>query len=384
LINLNNLFSDLLANIEADGYRGWDPYDGLNSNFIQILPIKNNHLIRLTWIQSLKRLPVNFRTALQIDKGYNIKGLSLILSALILLQKKSYAEYSKQIDEVLNIIIKYRSASRDYYCWGYNFPWEARAFSVPRWQPNMIVSTFVAQSLLDLYKYNNNDQYLNYAKDVGEFIINELLLYKGKDEICFGYIPEEKTIVHNANLMGAKLFARLYSITNLDQYKEYAINSTNYTINRQRHDGAWLYGLNKHHKWVDNFHTGFNLVALYEIQSLTKKDYSINLKKGIDYHLSKHFLEDMTPKYYDTSLYPIDIHNFAQGVDTLLTFGYYNKAKALLILSIDNMWDMRRKYFYYQKTKYWTNKIDYFRWSQAWMLFALAKYITCDLLKDST
>jgi len=29
-------------------------------------------------------------------------------------------------------------------------------------------------------------------------------------------------------------------------------------------------------------------------------------------------------------------------------------------------------YFYYQKHKYFTNKISYIRWGQAWMMLALA------------
>jgi hypothetical protein len=32
-------------------------------------------------------------------------------------------------------------------------------------------------------------------------------------------------------------------------------------------------------------------------------------------------------------------------------------------------------YFYYQKRKYFTNKISYMRWTQAWMFFALTIYL---------
>ncbi|MFK7779187.1 MAG: hypothetical protein QM501_13860 [Gimesia sp.] len=40
--------------------------------------------------------------------------------------------------------------------------------------------------------------------------------------------------------------------------------------------------------------------------------------------------------------------------------------------AIDNMQDKKRGYFYYQKTRFYTNKIPYIRWSQAWMFYALA------------
>jgi hypothetical protein len=38
---------------------------------------------------------------------------------------------------------------------------------------------------------------------------------------------------------------------------------------------------------------------------------------------------------------------------------------------VRHMWD-ERGYFYYQKHRYWTNRIPYLRWGQAWMLLALA------------
>ena len=35
--------------------------------------------------------------------------------------------------------------------------------------------------------------------------------------------------------------------------------------------------------------------------------------------------------------------------------------------------NMFNKYFFYRKNKYFTNKINYLRWSQAWMFYGLSK-----------
>jgi hypothetical protein len=126
---------------------------------------------------------------------------------------------------------------------------------------------------------------------------------------------------------------------------------------------------------VDNFHTGFNLVALYDVQKYLSTDlWQDNIDLGLNYHLKHHFLEDMTPKYYDTKLYPIDIHNFAQGINTFLTFGDTERAQKLLGKCIGLMWDSNKHYFYYQKRGWYTNKINYIRWNQAWMFYTLTKY----------
>jgi hypothetical protein len=96
---------------------------------------------------------------------------------------------------------------------------------------------------------------------------------------------------------------------------------------------------------------------------------------GLEYHERHHFTEDMTPKYYTHRLYPIDIHNYAQGIDTFVTFDRPEKASRLVEKCVDTMWDDDKHYFYYQKTRWYTNRINYLRWSQAWMFFALTGYL---------
>ncbi|MBL7086869.1 MAG: aspartate-semialdehyde dehydrogenase [Candidatus Cloacimonetes bacterium] len=308
-----------------------------------------------------------------VPKGYNAKGIALFIQGLINLYKTNKdSEYLRQAYKLADIIISQRAKNRDYFCVGYNFFWEARAFSVPAFTPNMIVSSFVGQSFLDLYDIGENKKWLQYGIEIGNFIEKELILYDSKDEMCFGYIPQKSAIVHNANLMGARLFARLFSYTNNKKYKNFSIKSVQFSTKAQKDNGAWVYGERNHHQWIDNFHTGFNLIAIKDVQRYLKtKQWQNSINIGLNYHLKNHFLSDMTPKFYDNKLYPIDIHNFAQGIYTLLTFGYKEKAEQLLKRCIELMWNEKEGYFYYQKTKLYKNKINYIRWSQAWMFYAL-------------
>ncbi|MBQ2484392.1 MAG: delta-aminolevulinic acid dehydratase, partial [Muribaculaceae bacterium] len=47
---------------EQEQFKGWDPYDGLNSRLFQVLPFfKHSALCRLVVIQGFKRCPVNLR-----------------------------------------------------------------------------------------------------------------------------------------------------------------------------------------------------------------------------------------------------------------------------------------------------------------------------------
>jgi hypothetical protein len=83
-----------------------------------------------------------------------------------------------------------------------------------------------------------------------------------------------------------------------------------------------------------------------------------------------------TVHYFHNQLYPIDIHCVAQSIITLLTFNDMAPDSLPLAHSVFNwtlahMWD-DRGFFYYRILRSHTNRISYMRWSQAWMLLAMA------------
>ena len=82
-------------------------------------------------------------------------------------------------------------------------------------------------------------------------------------------------------------------------------------------------------------------------------------------------------KYYNNALYPIDIHAPAQMIVTLQKMGvieeYREMVDGVLQWTILNMQDSKG-YFYYQKKKYFSSKIPYIRWAQAWMFYGFSYY----------
>ena len=72
-------FKKLQIFCETEQFKGWDPYDGLNSWVIQKTPLGKSSFFRLAWIQLFKRNPINFRKIVGIKKGFNSKGLGLFL-----------------------------------------------------------------------------------------------------------------------------------------------------------------------------------------------------------------------------------------------------------------------------------------------------------------
>lgn len=359
-------------------WAGYDPYDALNSRIFQKVAVLNNRIGRLFLTQAMKRSPVNLRPILCIPKGENPKGLAVFILAMFLLSEKGVAVDSDLIYHLLNRLTELRSRDVPLYCWGYNFDWQNRDGLLPKFAPNIICTTFAGNALLEAFSKLSDTKYLNMAISAGEFILTGLRITRFRDdELCFSYTPYDEGQIHNANLLGASFLSRLYSLTGEAKFLQSSWEAANYSVRRQKQDGSWVYGEGRNQQWIDNFHTGYNLCALRNIARYLKTDeFEMCIHRGFKFYKEHFFLNDGQPKYYHDRTYPIDIHSVAQSIITLVEFKDLDEnnirlANTVLEWAIANMWD-ERGYFYYQITPYYKNKIPYIRWSQAWMLLALA------------
>lgn len=223
----------------------------------------------------------------------------------------------------------------------------------------------------------STDDLLHIATSAADYLLNELYWSEG-DLAGFSYpTPANQTKVHNANFLGAALFCRIYKHTGEKKFLEPALKAARYSAKMQHEDGSWDYGELPTQRWIDNFHTGYNLGALRTIcRCLDTTEFEPHIHHGFEFYKNHFFREDGAPKYFHNSTYPIDIHSVAQSIITLMVFKDLDQknvalAHRVLEWAMDNMWD-NRGYFYYQATPYYKNKISYMRWSQAWMLLALA------------
>jgi hypothetical protein len=264
-------------------------------------------------------------------------------------------------------------------CWGYHFDWNARAFFVPKGKPNVITTIYVAQALYALSLVVQDERAKAWqaaAFDSAHFIVNTL--YTEHDgRAFFAYIPGETAFVHNASLWGAAWVAVVASQTNNQAYADLALQVAWQSVREQADDGSWVYGSRHHHQFIDGFHTGYNLEALQLIStSLATSEFADAIARGLAYYKAELFEADGTAKYYHNNRYPLDMHSVAQAVFTLLRVGGTADDLALAEKVID--WSLREMYiadkaqFYYQKQPGFSNKINYIRWTQAWVYYSFA------------
>jgi len=374
---IKDIALQLLAYCRANDWAGYDPYDALNSRVFKALPFLNFKLARLALTQGIKRCPLNLRPLLLIPKTPSPKGIALFLSSLTKLSKIGLLDRNEEITLLADKLLALRSPDARYSCWGYNFDWQSRPVLVPKGSPNIICSTFAANALLDAYEQSPTSLWLNAAMSAAHFILDVLFWRDGGSVTCFSYTPLGRSEIHNANLFGAALLCRLSFLTGQKVFLEPALDAVRYSVRKQHKDGSWLYGELPHHRWIDNFHTGFNLVALKRISEYVgTAEFDDAIRRGLDFYKGHFFREDGAPGYFHNATYPIDIHSVAQSVITFvelkdLAEGNLPLARSAMNWGLRNMWDPRG-FFYFQKLPYYTVRIPFVRWSQAWMLLALS------------
>jgi rhamnogalacturonyl hydrolase YesR len=380
--NIKASFIRLKTWCENEGFKGYDPYDGLNSKFFQALPfLPGSRTARLAWIQLFKLSPLNLRPFLGVSKDYNPKALGLFLSGYCNIYKangdqEALGMISFFVKELKSLVSKSQSGA----CWGYNFDWQAKAFYQPKFTPTVVATSFIGNAFLDAYEIISDKELLRLARSSCDYVMKDLnRTYDNQGNFAFSYSHLDKSVVFNASLLGSRLLARVYSFTDEIELISTAGKSVAYCCDHQHADGSWNYGTAEFHKWIDNFHTGYNLECISSFMKHSgSSSYEENLQKGFDFYLKSFFTDQGISKYYYNSVYPIDIHAPAQLIITLSRLGklkeYKEYTEKVIRWTIENM-QSEKGYFYYQKKRYYTSRIPYMRWAQAWMFYALSEYL---------
>ena len=374
---------------ESENFKGWDPYDGLNSKVFQALPLKHWDIARLAWIQGFKRSPINLRKLLLIPKEHNAKGVALFLLGYCKLYRASLKgdetfgspdTILDQINDLTRLLLSMKSEGYSGACWGYNFDWQARRlFLFKKHTPTVVATAFCVEALLESYEITKNEAVLKDTLTAAKFVTDDLFRTPHGNGFLFSYsVKDGNNTVINASLLGAKILSFSYKYTKNEKHLKLAKEAVSIACDLQNDDGSWIYGLLPIQSWVDSFHTGFNLDAIETYQQNTGDiSFQKYIDKGMDFYVHNFFEDNGTPKYYHNKTYPIDIHCPAQIIVTSSKLQEFQENQLLLekVLNwtIENM-QHKKGYFYYQLKKGMSSKISYMRWSNAFMFNAMAHY----------
>lgn len=386
-------FVKLKSYCEKEQFKGWDPYDGLNSKVFNAIPfINKSSFMRMIVIQGFKWCPINFRKIAMVPKMHNAKGLGLLLSGYCNLHEAvcnspaleeklgKKEEYLARIKEIADLLLSMQSPGYNGACWGYTFDWQSKAFFLPIHTPTVVATSFVVEALLSAYEITKKKEYLNVALSSANFILNNLNRIEKPNGFMFSYSPLDNRAVYNATLLGTKTLALIYKYTGNEEYRTAARSSAQAVCDEQNPDGSFPHSDQIRNQWRDSFHTGFKLesLAIYQ-QCCNDSSFNENIERGYKYWIEHYFVpETGLAKYYDTSTEKdtVDLHCVAQAIPTICKLGKINhETKTLMnkILewAINNM-QSKQGYFYFQKKGNSINKICYMRWPNSWMFYGMS------------
>ncbi|MFT5783988.1 MAG: hypothetical protein ACI9JE_001311, partial [Candidatus Krumholzibacteriia bacterium] len=156
--------------LSSQNFAGTDPYDGLNSRLLAPL-LPHSRFLRLLVIQGVKRSPVNLRPLLRVPPGLNPKGLALVLQgaaefpglgdtatqqswlADAILSQASATDGTPAFNNrdvqtgIANRIAAAPTEMPDAVGWGYDFPWQSKAFLQPAYFPTVVATSFALDGL---------------------------------------------------------------------------------------------------------------------------------------------------------------------------------------------------------------------------------------------
>lgn len=365
-----------LANwVERQQYRAYDPGDGQMS-FLSSLTFGSQTLERLLTAAVL-RSPFNIRPLLGVEPHVSTKGMGYMAwGYLRRLQTTGDARNETKARYCLDWLLEHRSPSYGDLCWGNAFTFTTRAGRIPKGEPTIVWSGLIGQAFVEAYELLADERYLNAANSVCDWIM-KLPREETKTGSCLSYVAFRQVSIHNSNMLGAALLARVGAIKSRADALDLAHAAMQYSCVRQNADGAWFYGEDSKYHWIDSFHTGYNLDSLKRyIVSTGDDEFSSALNHGYAYFKQNFCEADGRIKYFHNRLLPIDIQCAAQAIDTLSFFSTQDP-EALDLAGVAARWTINHMqdpagYFYYRDLGWTRIKTPMFHWGQGTMFKALA------------
>lgn len=381
--DVNNLIKDSVIRlrnyIEANDYCGYDPYDALKSSLMSSGGMNSSSFTGFLLQQFVKRFPLNIRPLLRIPKGHNPVTLGLCIHAYTNLALAGMIDAEEAKGLIKALIIRLEAMMQEGYhgsCWGYDFPWQSRHFSVPAYQPSVVATGIIINGIYEYFKWSGDKHAAEHCKSAAAFVMNDLNRIDETDKkFCFSYTPFDRYPVYNANMKAVRILTQANSLQASSTMVTTAGQAMRFTMEAQNNDGSWFYAPGNNGMWIDSYHSGYILECASAYEALCgNREWHEAIKIGYSF-FRKHFIsEDGGPKFFHNKDFPVDCTSASQIILTLTEFGNREEALQAALYMIREM-QSKSGNFYFRKYYWYTRREAFMRWSDAWMFSALARLI---------
>jgi hypothetical protein len=363
--------------LRTNRFRGYEFDDILDSRFVRAATGGSRMLQRVA-IQVGRRSPVNLRPLLGVRKlesskasGYFVKGY---LYRYLATRDDQYMRIAKRLLAWLQ-----GNYCRDYtgVSWGNAFDFASRGGFIPKGWPTIVWTSHIAEAFDLAYYCTGDASCADVVRKAGLFIIDNVARLADDTGVCLGYGPRAATPIHNSSLLGAVTLLRAFRHGADPSYRDLAKKAISWSCARMNSDGSWYYGEGEKYRWIDNFHTAYNLdclVAAQDIGGVGTVDQDV-IDRTYGYWIHHFFARDGRPKYYHDRQYPTDIQCASQAIESLSK--YADRTPQALELAVrvagwtvEHM-QKRNGAFALRRGRYVVNGLESIHWGQSTMLSAL-------------
>lgn len=296
----------------TDPLLGLDPFDALRGTRVPGF-VRRNPRLRQLAIQLRKRSPIDLAPLYGVTPFKMAKTAGCLLSAESRLLRAGHADAEGRSEELEAALRDDRTLARsEGGGWGYEFDVQTRWAFYPAGSPNVIATYFVGRGLLERWLVSGSEWALSAATEAAHFVWRNLVSERG--HVC--YTPDNQTLVHNANVLGAGLISSVGRLIGHDQMVADGARAAELTVAALDADGLWPYGESSRLSWVDNFHTAYTLDGLLLVSLASGgSPLESTLSRGHRGWTEHFFAPDGRPYYFSDKSGPVDIHSAATAID---------------------------------------------------------------------
>lgn len=206
--------------VEHQGYRGYEPFDGLSS---WARPLACGNLLAERLLQQLiRQSPLNLRPLLGVKPKDSTKGRGYMASGYVTLYRVTkQQEYLDKAIRCLEWLDKHKVARFRHHSWSNHFDFVSRGGRYTKDDPIIVWTALIGHAYVEAFEVTGIGWLLDVADSVCKWIL-ELPREKTERGDCISYLPHVQSSIHNANMLGAGILARTAKHTGSEECRRVA------------------------------------------------------------------------------------------------------------------------------------------------------------------
>ncbi|HEV7529601.1 MAG TPA: hypothetical protein VGO29_11955 [Solirubrobacteraceae bacterium] len=253
--------------------------------------------------------------------------------------------------------------------WGYPFDVQTRWSFYSAYSPNVVVTAFAGGALAKGAEAFGVHHFAVRSTQAAQWVLSKCF---NSSLGAFSYHEHSDTVIHNANLLGARL---VWNQLGSDPCARDAVKrSVERTLAAQASDGTWAYGEGPGLEWNDSFHTGFVLSALVELSDVDAA-VSDAVARGATAYADAFFGARGEAQLWPNKQFPEDAHAAGTGLSTLAKLNNLTLVDPELLARVANRVvtsTVTDAHAIWRRNRWTKSHIPYIRWCDAHVACGIA------------